>query len=540
MPLSWRLIIVGILKSIISGGSSQKINIGLLPSNVSSNFPVNSQQLSNKATSTIQSWIVTEPDTDSIHRFFDSSPFSPSGRYLALLQIPGKRNSRLIKNALAKVVVFDLILGPSTKAVVAQTTAWDSQVGSHVQWGESDHELLYNTFLDDNNTFWHGSDFEWSSKQRHLRGVVHDILTQSVRFLDCPIYHVSPNGKFAVSPDLSKIKFTQLGYGVDVANAVRNRNAPKNDGIRLTNVRTGECRLLNSLHDLALLGGLDSKYIPTYGFHAKYSSDGEFVMFVIRQLHRKRYEFEKNGVAISLLRDTIHDLIGGPTTRTQHLFVMRSDGSDPFLLLSWGGCTNSAYSADTHRAVVTGCFDGNHPNWVPGSHNITMNLALMGDNAAFKKNYIGRDTFSLKWKVVSLSVDAAIARRKRKSERGSSVRTKHHQSNGSETDKETHTGDASPVMTTIYPHGSGHPSVRTGGRYVLMDAYQKEREGLQTLIPHHVGHRNENRSRNYSGMLSPGSVPLRLVNIVTQKEVWLLQVINILNVCNSYYEFVHL
>ena len=38
-------------------------------------------------TSLIPTWIVTSPDVSTIHRFFDSSPFSPSGRYLGLTRV---------------------------------------------------------------------------------------------------------------------------------------------------------------------------------------------------------------------------------------------------------------------------------------------------------------------------------------------------------------------------------------------------------------------------------------------------------------------
>ena len=39
-------------------------------------------------TSLIPTWVVTPPNVSTIHRFFDSSPFSPSGRYLGLTRMP--------------------------------------------------------------------------------------------------------------------------------------------------------------------------------------------------------------------------------------------------------------------------------------------------------------------------------------------------------------------------------------------------------------------------------------------------------------------
>lgn len=59
----------------------------------------------------------------------------------------------------------------------------------------------------------------------------------------------------------------------------------------------------------------------------------------------------------------------------------------------------------------------------------------------------------------------------------------------------------------MFPVGSGHPVFLPGGRLLLMDAYPKERSNLPQ-----------------SDSISPKCVPLRLVDIHQQKEVWLLQI----------------
>jgi hypothetical protein len=45
-------------------------------------------------------------------------------------------------------------------------------------------------------------------------------------------------------------------------------------GIFITDTNTGKCKLLISLYDLASVGGLVMN-LPTYGFHTKWSYDGE-------------------------------------------------------------------------------------------------------------------------------------------------------------------------------------------------------------------------------------------------------------------------
>ena len=66
------------------------------------------------------------------------------------------------------------------------------------------------------------------------------------------MYHVSADGRWALTPDLRRMSRTQLGYGVHVPeeHMPRNRGAPHNDGLWVTDTRTGECRKLVSLAEV--------------------------------------------------------------------------------------------------------------------------------------------------------------------------------------------------------------------------------------------------------------------------------------------------
>jgi|GEM_PF-6001242 len=76
-----------------------------------------------------------------IHRFFDTSPISPSGKYIALFRLPYEDKSPLPGDA-GEVVVVDL----ATKQEVstALTRGWEMQLGANVQWGSTDDDLFYN------------------------------------------------------------------------------------------------------------------------------------------------------------------------------------------------------------------------------------------------------------------------------------------------------------------------------------------------------------------------------------------------------------
>ena len=151
--------------------------------------------------SLVPAWIITNSSVSCIHRFFDSSPISPSGRYIALTRMFVQENEHVsVPPPLADVVVYDLHRGQSSERVVARTAAWDLQVGAHVQWGISDDFLYYNTLSTPNHTTPTNLLFTTA-----LRGMEHNIHTGSRRELGCAVYQISPNGKFGLSPDLTKV-----------------------------------------------------------------------------------------------------------------------------------------------------------------------------------------------------------------------------------------------------------------------------------------------------------------------------------------------
>ena len=157
------------------------------------------------SSSLIPAWIITNASVSCIHRFFDSSPISPSGRYVALTRIFVPENEPVsVPPPLADVVVYDLHRGPLSEQVIARTAAWDLQVGAHVQWGISDDFLYYNTLSTTNITTTTTSSTNLPVTTA-LRGVEHNIHTGHRRELGCGVYQISPDGKFAISPDLTKV-----------------------------------------------------------------------------------------------------------------------------------------------------------------------------------------------------------------------------------------------------------------------------------------------------------------------------------------------
>lgn len=260
----------------------------------------------------------------SIHRFYDTSPISPSGRFLAVTELP--YDDRLpTPGDEARVVVVDLQSGEEVFSTA--TAAWDTQVGAHAQWGRSDGELYFNRL---------------STQTWEAHGVQADIGTGRERSLAGTVYMVSPDGLRIASPSLHKIAMVQAGYGLNLpqASLIRNHGAPADDGLFVTDAGSGQTELLLSLERVSELlaaegvapdlfrGGL-------YGFHVKWNKQGTRLMFLVRWLPENAFQ-----------KRTLN-----------YLITVRSDGTEPKLALDaqrWSG--------------------GHHPNWWPDGERIVMNL----------------------------------------------------------------------------------------------------------------------------------------------------------------------
>ncbi len=279
-------------------------------------------------------WCVTPQTGGVIHRFFDTSPFSPSGRYLAGTRFPFEDR---LPNAgdVAEVVLVDLEAG-GPPLVVANTRGWDTQLGAHVQWGVDDNQLFFN---------------DVDVKTWQAFGVKMNPFSGATTKLDGPVYMVSPDGNWAASPCLLRIGVTQKGYGVIVPpeKVPLNYGASTDDGIFITDTSTGQCKLLVSIHEIVermypLFSGDKYKDGGFFGFHVKWNPQGTRLMFVLRWIsHHKR------------------------TRRKNSLITLKVDGSDLRL----------AVPAEEWAK------GGHHPNWCPDGRNIIMNLNIHGNGLRF-------------------------------------------------------------------------------------------------------------------------------------------------------------
>ena len=444
-------------------------------------------------------WIITPPNVSTIHRFFDSSPFSPSGRFLGLTRIPNlfknsddsSHSNDLPTGGEAEVVVIDLLKG--TERVVFRTRAWGAQLGAQVQWGDKDTDLFFNIAGD---VLKHGKlersrDFKFM--QSGLAGMVMNPRSGHKKLLDCPVYHVSQDGKLTVSPQLFKIHYTQMGYGADYVGSSGgspslaqteqdlrgygpNTGASKDDGVYVGNVETGKCELIASLHDLAILAGINSEHTPVYGFHTKFSSDGKLILFVLRSL-------EPHGGLAGVLSNSglgLEETLSIPRVRRQHLFVLHTDGSSPMHLLSWASepykeSTNAATKPNRERMrqrklsqardETMDVFDANHPSWLPHSHKISINLRRNRRSGAGTGRE-DRGHSQRGWDLAVLNVDDVY----------------HRVSAGGGAPLTSAVLEQLWADNVVYNRSSGHPVFHPAhnNRYLVLDAYAKETAWFQS------------------------------------------------------------
>ncbi len=286
-------------------------------------------------------WCVTPNTSRCLHRFFDTSPFSPSGRYLACFRLPFEDRLPGPGDA-GEVVLVDLHEG--TERVVATTRGFETQMGANVNWGDSDDALIFNDV--DTDT--------WTPRVVKL-----DPHTgRSVRWPG-GVYQVSPDGRTAAAASMEKMRRTQFGYGVLVPDEYSRRNvgAVDDDGLFFVDLDTGERRLVLSLAEAAKaipelrrLSRRDLEEWEIYGFHSKWSTDGERLIFTVRRYRhggQDRFDaFSRKGTESEVRFDVL---------------TLRPDGTE------------------VHDAVPAELWEhgGHHINFFPDGERLSMNLGYL-------------------------------------------------------------------------------------------------------------------------------------------------------------------
>jgi len=184
---------------------------------------------------------------------------------------------------------------------LGESRAWGWQQGCQLQFiPGSVNEVLWNDREDD---------------QFVCR--IMNIKTRRQRTIPWAIYALSPDGKWAVTTDYSRVNDMRPGYGyASIPDPFADQLAPDSSGIWKVDLKTGEGKLIVSLAEaVAISNPLDKRFREAKHWfnHLLVSPDGQRFIF----LHRWRYPDAK--------RNAPYGSVGGFGTR---MFTASAEGTD--------------------------------------------------------------------------------------------------------------------------------------------------------------------------------------------------------------------
>lgn len=271
--------------------------------------------------------MITIGEGGMIHRFFDTSPISPSGKYAALFRFPYEDHGPKAGDE-GTVVVIDMQTRKEVYTV--PTRGWEMQLGANVQWGKTDADLFYNDV----------DTLTWTPYAVRL-----NFKTGRKTRVNGTVFMVSPDGNKLLSYNLSKSRFAQVGYGVMVPDHTVSRNygIVKDDGVYVTDLSTNRTRMIASIEDIY------EKTVPSikisnpedyeyYCFQVKWNPQGTRLLTTIQWTPRT----------------------GG--NRRRAVITMKPDGTD----------IRTAITPEQWAK------NGHHINWMPDGKHLSMNLNVDG------------------------------------------------------------------------------------------------------------------------------------------------------------------
>jgi len=311
---------------------------------------------------------VTQGPKHHFFGYYDKSPWSFSGRYMLALQVDFMDRPPASNDA-ATVGIIDLKENCSFKPLV-QTYAWNWQQGTMLQWlpRSSDRLIIYNT-----------------RERNRFASVILNIKTGESRELPLPIYVISHDGRWMLSLNFARVARTRPGYGyLGVSDLWMKEEAPKEDGIYLMNLETGENQLVVSLAKMASFHPrADMKKTVHWFNHLLFSPDGRRFIFLHRwtRANNKRswftrlYTSDMNGEDICLLaddgmvshfdwRDPIHILAWARKKGVGNHYFLFTDKSEEFKIIGEGvlDCDGHCSHSPDRRWILTDTYPDKHHN----------------------------------------------------------------------------------------------------------------------------------------------------------------------------------
>jgi hypothetical protein len=196
--------------------------------------------------------------------YYDKLEFDPTSRYVLGMEVDFQHRSPKETDVI-KVGMVDLEANDHWTEL-GESRAWCWQQGCMLQWlPGSKTEVIWNDRQGD----------------RFVSHVL-DVKSGKKRTLPGPIYAISPDGHWGISPDFSRLNDCRPGYGyAGLVDSNKNESVPTDSGVWRMDLGTGEKVLLFSLADVARIPNprRDGKGAKHYFNHLLFSPDGRRFCF---------------------------------------------------------------------------------------------------------------------------------------------------------------------------------------------------------------------------------------------------------------------
>lgn len=159
---------------------------------------------------------------------------------------------------------------------LTSTRAWNFQQGCMAHWlGTSPDSLIIFNDL----------------REGKFISIIMNVYTKKeIKLISHPISAVSPNGKEALSINFSRLRLTRpdYGYGGEGQDSRKDIPFPKDDGLFLINLETGDSKLLVSYDQIKnLVPPLEEGRIEWFN-HTLFSREGSKIFWLSRQIEKDR------------------------------------------------------------------------------------------------------------------------------------------------------------------------------------------------------------------------------------------------------------
>jgi hypothetical protein len=245
--------------------------------------------------------------------YYDKLQFDPTCRYVLGMEVDFEGRSPTADDTI-KVGMVDLEDGDKW-IELGESRAWCWQQGCMLQWRPGSK-----------------TEVVWNDRQGD-RFVCHilDIKTREKRTIPWPVYALSPDGKYAVTPDFRRVQDMRPGYGYPgLPDPHKDETAPADSGIWRVDLESGEAELIVSLADIAKVPFEHGDLSPMkhYFNHLLVNTDGTRFEFLHRWRGPGVRSFGTRMFTANLDGSDLYCL--DPHGRTSH-FIWR----DPAHILAW-------------------------------------------------------------------------------------------------------------------------------------------------------------------------------------------------------------